>query len=646
MKNKLLGSTTIKILAWMILSLASFSFLIGIYGSLLSSVAFRQTHERQSGYFTTYEAKNKIRNETRHFLTKMDSLGFKATSAAKYFGKDKTNLSMTIKKGNETLLQNFPYENNSKTVTGKYYFRKYQTGDKNMPYDFIQSEEGVAEYVVEYKVVQPLMVIDSLFQGYQVYTYLEQYQSQIQFLLYGGLVGMVLAATYLLVAAGHRKNTDEIVLTFLDKIPLEISIFMLFFLPIMFLRDSGISDYIVRTYLANYYYALFVSKDRILSLIICLEICGILLGMFLLTVAVRIKAKVFWKNTLLYKSIRWARKLWNHLKERTSLTWIAFFLVTVFWLLFGTYRNRLFQFVLVLASFVAVLMFVRQSELLSKVMREYAKGNFDYTVSKEGLTPIFSTQLDDLFKVKEGVQKAIADQLKSEHLKTELITNVSHDLKTPLTNILNYAQIVKEDEKEEERKKHIDIMIHHVNRLKRLTEDVLVASKASTGNMPVHINPIHCEELLVQIIGEYSDRFKERELEIIKINPNPDLMVQADGELLFRVFENLFSNQLKYALGKTRIYLDVIEKEDTVLFVMKNVSKEALNISEEELMERFVQGDDSRSHEGSGLGLSIVKSLVQLQKGNFSIEINGDYFQTSIELKKVSIASNKENKFI
>lgn len=270
-------------------------------------------------------------------------------------------------------------------------------------------------------------------------------------------------------------------------------------------------------------------------------------------------------------------------------------------------------------------------------MREYAKGNFNYTVSKEGLTPIFSRQLDDLFKVKDGVQKAIMNQLKSEHLKTELITNVSHDLKTPLTNILNYAQIIKEDKDEEERKEHIDIMIHHADRLKRLTEDVLLASKASTGNMPVHLSNIHCEELLVQIIGEYADRFKDRELEIIKINTNPDLMVQADGELLFRVFENLFSNQLKYALEKTRIYLEVLEKEEHVLFVMKNVSKEPLNINAEELMERFVQGDDSRSHEGSGLGLSIVKSLVQLQNGKFDIEINGDYFQTKIELKKASM---------
>lgn len=636
MKNKVLGSLGIKIIVWIVLSVSSFSFLIGFYGLALSSSSRQQEHVNQTSYFSTYEANYGIQTEVKAFLSEMEANQFKQSVAEQQFGKKSSNLSMTIKKGQKKLVQNFPYEINAKSITGKLYFEKAkleQPGDQS---SFFQSDEKNADYVVEYTIVQPLTVKDQLFKGYQVYTFLQNHQAEIHYLLYGGFIGVLISSIYLLNAAGHRKNTDEIVLTAWDKIPLEINAFISGGLFI-FLMSIVVQNYFSKTLLQQYYKNLFMNVEENLIFALLIELCGIVLGLFFLTIAVRLKAKVFWKNTLLCKIFHVIKKTWVHIQEGTSLTWIAFFLLSIFWFLFLVFRRSLFIFGLVGISFWAVLMFVRQSELLSKVMREYAKGNFNYTVSKEGLTPIFSRQLDDLFKVKDGVQKAIMNQLKSEHLKTELITNVSHDLKTPLTNILNYAQIIKEDKNEDERKEHIDIMIHHADRLKRLTEDVLLASKASTGNMPVHLSNIHCEELLVQIIGEYADRFKDRELEIIKINTNPDLMVQADGELLFRVFENLFSNQLKYALEKTRIYLEVLEKEEHVLFVMKNVSKEPLNINAEELMERFVQGDDSRSHEGSGLGLSIVKSLVQLQNGKFDIEINGDYFQTKIELKKASM---------
>lgn len=633
-KYQILGNLWIKTLAWIVLSLASFSFLINMLGSSISYSYVSRVENDPKGYFGTYEAEKEIMSNVQEFFMTMEGNQFDPKVAKDFFSEKFSNLSMRVLKQGELVVENFPTPQNS-LIQGNFYFRKNidNTGD----YDLETVDVGDADYEVQYSLSNPLAVKDQLYKGEKLFSFFISHQNHIRFFLFGGLILAILASSYLIVGAGHRVGKDTITLTLFDRIPLEFAILIvgiLFFLLLNLVSYASETRYYFDV---GEYYEVIFNHNSLKSyglLAILMELGGLLLGEGILTIVTRIKAKTIFTNSLLYRTLRFIHQRWLHYQDRISLTWISSILLMVFWALFWWSRHSVFVFLLVLASFIFVLMFVKQSELLSKVMREYAKGNFDYTVSKEGLTPMFSRQLDDLFRVREGVKKNLEDRLKSERLKTELITNVSHDLKTPLTSILNYAQIIKKDQNDEERNEHIDTMIHHANRLKRFTEDILMASKASTGNITVQMNSINCEEILEQAIGEFEDKFKEKNLEIIKTNPNPSLCVRADGDLLWRVIANLFSNQLKYSLENTRIYIDIHEIDNLVFIVMKNVSKEPLNMTENELMERFVQGDSSRQSEGSGLGLSIVESLIHLQHGDFNIDITGDYFQSTIQLEK------------
>ena len=218
-------------------------------------------------------------------------------------------------------------------------------------------------------------------------------------------------------------------------------------------------------------------------------------------------------------------------------------------------------------------------------------------------------------------------------MQNELITNVSHDIKTPLTSIINYVHLLQHVEDPEQAKKYIAVLEKQSKRLQKLTEDLIEASKASTGNITVNIMPNDLHELLEQAIGEYSDRFDACKLEIVTSIPESARSVMADGRLLWRVFSNLFSNLVKYAQPETRVYINSVRTIDNnIMISIKNVSREALNISAEELTQRFVRGDESRHSEGSGLGLNIVENLVHLQNGYFNIVIDGDLFRTNIIL--------------
>ena len=238
--------------------------------------------------------------------------------------------------------------------------------------------------------------------------------------------------------------------------------------------------------------------------------------------------------------------------------------------------------------------------------------------------------------IASGFSNAINESLKSERLKTELITNVSHDIKTPLTSIINYVDLLKKENIQDEKvKEYIDILDKKSQRLKKLTEDLVEASKVSSGNVKLNLENINIKELFNQTIGEFKDRFEEKNLIIETTIPNDNIKINADSRYLYRIIENLFSNITKYALEGSRVYIDIIEKEKIVDISIKNISKDKLNISSDELMQRFVRGDKSRYTEGSGLGLSIAKSLTELQGGTFDIIIDGDLFKVHIIWSKV-----------
>lgn len=245
---------------------------------------------------------------------------------------------------------------------------------------------------------------------------------------------------------------------------------------------------------------------------------------------------------------------------------------------------------------------------------------------------------------------AVEQQMKSERLKTELITNVSHDIKTPVTSIINYVDLIKkEDLKDETIKEYIEVIDRQSLRLKKLVLDVIEASKAATGNISPEMNPLDIRELLSQAVGEYEERLRQNQLEVV-INTEKQLqgqagelhgeehepwIVMADGDRLWRVFDNLLSNICKYSAGNTRVYIELQQSETDFIIVFKNISKDRLNITEEELFERFVRGDASRHTEGSGLGLTIARSLTELMGGKLVIEIEGDMFRAKISFKKI-----------
>ncbi|MEG2650876.1 MAG: histidine kinase dimerization/phospho-acceptor domain-containing protein, partial [Eubacterium sp.] len=238
------------------------------------------------------------------------------------------------------------------------------------------------------------------------------------------------------------------------------------------------------------------------------------------------------------------------------------------------------------------------------------------------------------------IDAAVEKELKSERLKTELITNVSHDIRTPLTSIIAYVDILKSPNiSEEDRQKYICILDEKANRLKNLTDDLFEAAKASTGNIDIQLDVVNPEALVDQALGEFEEKLKAAELQIIMTRPEEKILVQADGRQFWRVIENLLTNVVKYALKGSRVYIDIRRENHEGILEVKNISAQALGIPAEELMERFKRGDGARHTEGSGLGLAITRDLTELQGGHFEIAIDGDLFKALVWMP---VADQKE----
>ena len=237
----------------------------------------------------------------------------------------------------------------------------------------------------------------------------------------------------------------------------------------------------------------------------------------------------------------------------------------------------------------------------------------------------------DLNEIGKGMAIAVEDRLKSERMKTELITNVSHDIKTPLTSIINYADLIsKEETKNRKTKEYCDVLVRQSEKLKRLLEDLVEASKAASGNLEVDMMPLNASIFVQQSAGEYEERLEKAGLKLVTSLPEEEITIMADGRRMWRIFDNLMNNILKYGQSDTRVYLSLKKEDGNAVFVFRNTSRDELNISPEELMERFTRGDSSRNSEGNGLGLSIARSLTELQNGKMELDIDGDLFKVTL----------------
>jgi len=350
-----------------------------------------------------------------------------------------------------------------------------------------------------------------------------------------------------------------------------------------------------------------------------------------MTISTRFKKGTILKNTLIYIIFSWVFKKIKIVFENLPLVWaiiIGMILLTIIEMFFIFSAYSIFYFMLKVVLTVALCILAVHLDELKKAGKNIADGNIDYRVNTKNMFGALKQHGNDLNSISEGISKAVNERMKSERLKTELITNVSHDIKTPLTSIVNYVDLLKKENIQNEKaNEYLEVLERQSSRLKKLTVDIVEASKATTGNIPVNFETLNLCELLNQSIGEYEQKFVDNDLQLVASIPEDEVMILADGRLLWRVFDNLLNNIIKYTQQNTRVYLSVSKIHGKAVIEFKNISKYPLNFSGAELMERFVRGDISRTTEGSGLGLSIAKSLTELQNGILDLIIDGDLFK-------------------
>lgn len=445
-----------------------------------------------------------------------------------------------------------------------------------------------------------------------------------------GLLSAACAILYML-AAGHNKNKDGISETFLDRMPMEASAFVFAvtaFLPFFAVEETLNTESII-------YYAF-------MAIALVIMIVSIIL--WLGTVAVNVKKGQFWKNTVLYKlfikgMIRWGREfrfVFKNLKMgvRVWLIFAAVSFVEMFCLAWFDVAGGFILLWLIEKVLVIILIhkILKQFAVLKNTALSIAAGDVTEPVDTSKMLIDYEEQGNALNIIRTGMNDAMDERIKSERLKTELITNVSHDIKTPLTSIINYVDLMQKEKIDNEKiKEYLEVLDRQSGKLKKLIEDLIEASKAATGNIPMQMEKVNARVLLNQSIGEFEERLEQKNIKLVTGVPEEDIYIKADSRYLWRVFDNLMNNIVKYSQEGTRAYVDLKKLDDHVRFVFRNTSRDELNISADELMERFVRGDASRNTDGNGLGLSIASSLTEAMGGKLTISIDGDLFKATVE---------------
>ena len=486
-------------------------------------------------------------------------------------------------------------------------------------------------------VVSPLSARDAYFRQNRLFQLVYNTRILAPILLAVCAFAAVADLIFLCCAAGHRWGKDEVVLNFQDKIPLDAYLFAMG--SVGFLLLMVMAELLYYLDIARFLLAAAVAEGLLL---VCLAV--------LLTLCTRFKVGKWWRNTVIWwcgslfvrickaigRGVRSFFRLFPLVWRAVALVCTLLFAQTMLTLLIYDTGDPAEWFLVTLVfdgGLVLLVMYLaRQLQHLQAAGKALAAGDFDQTIDLSRMRGSLREHGEHLNSLGQGLSIAVEQKMRSERMKTELITNVSHDIKTPLTSIVNYVDLLQKEPSEEQRVEYLTVLDRQAKRLKKLTEDLVEASKASTGNLAVHLSPASLQEIINQAVGEYEDRLQQAALETVVALPEGDLTVMADGRLLWRVLDNLLNNACKYALGGTRIYLEVRAHGDRAMLSMKNISRQQLNLSPDELMERFVRGDSSRNTEGSGLGLNIARSLVELQNGTLDLSIDGDLFKVILTL--------------
>lgn len=439
----------------------------------------------------------------------------------------------------------------------------------------------------------------------------------------GFLVGFILSFVYLVLVTGRKSFKDqELHLHSGDKLYNDIKIVIfLFLMPIWIIPIDEISESI------NF-------NILFLPITIPIAVIGLLL---VLSLVKHIKNKTLIKHTLIfsifYKLVKFVRDVY-----RSGSTGVKTVLIVIGYPILVALTFFMFPVTIGIAAWFAYKK-VKSFKELQEGVETIKDGNLHHRIEVSGKGE-FGRLASNINSITDGLKKAVDSELKSERLKTELITNVSHDIRTPLTSIITYVDLLKNEKDSSKTAGYIEVLDQKSKRLKILTDDLFEAAKASSGNMPVDFEKIDVVSLITQGLGEVNDKIESMALDFKMNYPKDKIYVTADGKLLWRSIENLLSNIFNYALEGSRVYIDIEGLGNEILLTFKNISATELNISADELMERFKRGDESRTSQGSGLGLSIARNLIEIQKGKFTIDVDGDLFKARIYLPKHNLVMN------
>lgn len=436
----------------------------------------------------------------------------------------------------------------------------------------------------------------------------------------------------LLIGAGRKKG-GELSSGWTEKIPLDLYLLTVVCVGgiLISLAASGFLG-ALHLLLAIQFGILILLISEVLFLAVCV------------TISVRIKLGHWWKNTICWRILHWIRQTacrnMKRFGKAVPMLWKAWMIMAavavleLFGLLATSYQPEMqlllwFLEKIVLYALISVVLL--QMRKLKEAGKKLSDGELENRLETDRMFWDLKEHGENLNHIQEGMHRAVLERLKSERFKTELITNVSHDIKTPLTSIINYVDLLEKEETGNDRvREYLEVLSRQSARLKKLIEDLMEASKASTGNLNVLYESCDARVMLTQTIGEFEEKLKAGQIELIVQENGAPLLIQADPRHLWRIFDNLMNNICKYAQPCTRAYVNIQTNRRSVCIIFRNISKYALNIDSEELMERFVRGDSSRNTEGSGLGLSIAKSLTELMQGSFELVVDGDLFKVLV----------------
>ena len=500
-------------------------------------------------------------------------------------------------------------------------------------------EMGSSQYTVRLYVDEKLPVTDTA----STFTWLVHLMYSLRFAVYVVLVMAALMALvcfiYLMVSAGHRGGVEGIAGTSFTRLPLDLVTAAVAFC----LYACGMFAF-------DYFYG---AEETIIACLVFGTTAAALTVGYFITLATRIKlgGGVWWRNTVICRVIillgKLCRLIWRGLCAMAAaipLAWGAVLIYMVLsltgliWCVVTPVGPRIFGWILLNFALFPSLLYI--CVVLQRLLRgcdALAGGKLDAKVDTKNMFGLMRRAGEDLNNIGEGMTLAVEERLRSERLKTELITNVSHDIKTPLTSIINYADLISREQTDNPQVQEYSVeLLRQSERMKKLIEDLIEASKASTGNIEMHMQPCEIGVLLTQCGGEYQSRLEEAGLYLVTSQPDQPLYIMADGSRLWRVLDNLLGNALKYALPGTRVYLSLERQGSEAVITLKNVSAYPLNMPADELLERFTRGDSSRSTGGNGLGLSIAKSLTELQGGTLTPVVDGDLFKIILRFKLIA----------